>query len=104
MQGAGGLVTNVAAALGDERAHLPAGFSARQGEQEVHGVAISNGHQLGARLGPWLSSSTWLLVWRKRGALCNDTKNLTLTCHVAGDPWLRGPAASSGGKKKKGNP
>ena len=37
MQGAGGLVTNVAAALGDERAHLPAGFSARQGEQEVQG-------------------------------------------------------------------
>ena len=28
--------------LGDERARLP-GFSARQGEQEVHGVAISNG-------------------------------------------------------------
>jgi len=39
--------------LGDERARLP-GFSARQGEQEVHGVIISNSDRLGAAPRPWL--------------------------------------------------
>ena len=78
----------------DEHARLP-GFSARQGEQEVHDVVcISDGDGLGARLAPG-SFSRPLLLWRKgrpqaeeQDHLNNNIKNFTLEMysHAAGDP------------------